>query len=338
MTIISRDILKKRAKIISAIRDFFNIRDFLEVETPTLVKCPGMEPYLNPFETVLWDEQGHEFPAYLTTSPEYAMKKLLAGGLEKIYCLGKVFRNNEPLGGTHNPEFTMIEWYRIKADYFDVMKDVEEMVFEVARVLGLGPQINYAGRTIDLMPPWTRLSMRAAWQKYADVNLDDFLDRGKMIMLAREKGYDAKDDDTFDDAFFRIFLTEIEPALSIGERPVFLYDYPVQMAALSEKCVQDPHYAQRFEVYVGGMELGNAFTELRDADEQERRLREEQDLRRALGKKVFEIDRDFLNALRSGFPPTGGIAFGVDRLVMLLLNKQKIDEVIFNSTGELFGA
>ncbi len=338
----------KRAKIIQDLRGFFIERGFLEVTTPALVPTPSLEPYLTPLDTSFTDARGQIYTGSLITSPEYSLKKLLAAGLaDKIFEIVKVWRGGEALGGLHNPEFTMIEWYRLTADYRALMTDTEELV----NFLAGDEALTYQGEKIDLTRPWPRLTMAAAWQKYADLELNNFLEPAKMAELARERGYQVLASDSFDDLFFKIFLNEIEPKLTrpashpdpalAGEgshsvsRPLFLYEYPSQMAALSRLSKSDPRYAERFELYLGGLELANAFSELNDPVEQRRRLVEDQETRRRLGKKVYPLDESFLSALKN-LPDCAGIALGVDRLIMLLTDSQSIDEVIAFPTSELF--
>jgi len=330
-----------RAKIIALIRDFFYKEGFLEVETPSMVAFPGMEPYLDPIKVSLNLLEEKNIPASLITSPEYAMKKILAGGFSKIFQICKSFRAGEAIDSLHNPEFTILEWYRTRADYKDIMSDFEGLMVYVAEKISdvrfqmSDLKIEYQRSEIDLAPPWERLTMREAFQKYAKINLDEALDRESMERVAKEKGYDVYPNDSFDDIFFKIFLSEIEPHLG-KNKPTILMDWPRQMAALSKVKVDDPRYAERFEVYAGGMELGNAFTELIDSDEQKKRLLEEKELRKKLGKDIYNIDEDFIDALKSGFPPAGGIAVGVDRIVMLFLDTKKIEDVLFFPAKQVF--
>lgn len=327
--------LEKRADALAAIRAFFVKRGFMEVDTPTVVAAPGMEPYLWPFETEVTDAAGKVFPAYLITSPEYALKKLLVAGYEKVFDIARVFRNGEEFGNTHNPEFTMIEWYRAYASYLEIMDDTEALVQHVAKALCGSTKIRYRGKQLDLSGPWERITVAEAFLRYAAVDLDAVHSRNDLFRLVREKGYRPDENERYEDLFFRIFLNEVEPCL--GQRhPTIVMDYPVELAALSKVCSRDARYAERFEVYVGGLELANAFTELNDAAEQRRRLEAEQALRKKLKKPALPIDEDFLAALALGMPPAGGIALGVDRLIMLLTDAATIDEVRFFPASTLF--
>lgn len=334
-------ILENRSKIINLIRQFFVDNGFLEVETPLLVKYPGMEPYLNPFKTEVVDESGNKHDGYLITSPEYTMKKILAAGAPKIFNITKCFRNNEPFGGSHNPEFTMIEWYQADADYRDVMVDTEKLVSYVAMKFGGSNIVKYGESTIDFTAPWPRFSLKELFAKYVNIDLDlAIIDLAYFQAQAKRLEVNIAESDNFDDIFFRIFLRDIEPKVSFwkeGEylRPVIVYDYPRSMAALAKIKTENPLYAERFEAYCAGLELGNAFSELNNSTDQRARLVEEQQFRQSLSKEVFGLDADFLEAV-SAMPQAGGIAFGVDRLVMLLTNAQSIEEVLPFSASKLF--
>ena len=317
------------------IRDFFAMEGFSEIETPLMVSAPGMEPNLSPFKTTLHDEKGNKTSAYLVTSPEYPCKKMLAAGMEKIFSLGKVFRNEEPynsLAGSivaHNPEFTMLEWYRAHADYTKIMDDIEHLVRYCYDAVN-GPMPMARGLSFN---DWERLSMKEAFAKIG-LDLDQILTRDTMAKAAVLKGYAVAPTDSFDDCFFKIFLSEIEPGLGI-DHPTILYDYPIQMAALSRAKPNDPRYAERFEVYAGGLEIANAFSELTDAAEQRRRLEEERELRGKLGKDQPPVDDDFIEAVGQ-MPPSAGIALGVDRLVMLFAGVGTIEDVMLFPASELF--
>lgn len=327
--------MKKRSQIVSAVRGFFVSHDFLEVETPTVTALPGMEPHLDPFRTTVADYAGKPYDAYLITSPEYAMKKLLAGGLPRIFEIARCYRNGEPWDGSHNPEFSMLEWYRAEADYTDIMADMEQMVSEVAERVTGAKTIEYQGRSIDLSAPWPRMTVKEAMATHADIDLDHAIDDEAWFRREIEnKGCPTGANDTFDDLFFRIFLRDVEPKLGI-DRPLILCEYPRSMAALARMKPGDTRYAERFEAYCGGMELANAFSELNDEPEQRRRLDEERVLRQQLGKHVYGLDEQFLEAVGQ-MPKSAGIALGIDRLVMLLTNASAIRDVLFFPAGDLF--
>ncbi len=320
-----------RKKIMETIRDFFALEGFTEIEAPLMVRSPDLSPSLASFKTELVNADGKKQPAYLITSPEFSCKKMLAAGMDKIFSLGKVFRNEEPFGkrfgdrATHNPEFTMLEWYRVDADYNKMMDDTERLVKYCAQAVN-GSWFMFHGS-------WKRLSVKDAFAKIG-LNLDQILTRDNMAASATERGYAVSPNDSFDDCFFKIFLTEIESKLGKDE-PVILYDYPIQMAALARAKTDDPRYAERFEAYAGGMELCNAFSELVNPAEQRRRFEEETKERAGLGKDVPPLDEDLLAALGE-IKSAAGNALGVDRLVMLLTGAKNIDDVLLFPASEIF--
>jgi len=344
----SRERLVRRSAILAAVRQFFHGRDFLEAETPIMVRYPGMEPHLDPFATKLRRQDGDEFPAYLITSPEYSLKKLLAAGFGRVFEITKCFRNSEPWGEaagdrpTHNPEFTMIEWYRAGVDYSAIMRDLEELVAAMAEKNNGSARLSYQGQAIDLSAPWPRLTMAEAFSRHAGLDLGRAIgDPEWFRRAAGEKGHLVTGQDSFDDIFFKVFLKDIEPKLGLpapGEtaaRPVILYEYPRSMAALARLKPGDSRYAERFEAYCLGLELANAFSELNDAVEQRRRLEEESAERRRTGKVPYELDEQFLEAV-AVMPDSAGIAFGLDRLVMLLTDAPSIRDVLFFPAEDLW--
>ena len=323
------DLARARAKLNAAIRSFFADRGFAEVETPYLVPAPGMEPHIDAFEASYLPEGGGEArPLWLHTSPEYAMKRLLAGGFARIFQLARVFRNGE-VSPSHNPEFTMLEFYRAETDYRGIMSDLEDLVEACARELLGGTRVRAGGRDLDLAAPYERLTVADAFERHAGVSRDAW--RGGSAELAsalhRAGLYVGRPGDSFDDLFFRAFLERIEPALAAAGRPVYVVDWPAPMAALSRVKASDPRFAERFELYAGGLELANGFTELTDPAEQRRRLEEERVLRVRLGRPAYPIDERFLEAL-ARMPEAGGVAVGLDRLLMLLVGAHAIDEVL----------
>jgi lysyl-tRNA synthetase class 2 len=325
-----------REQVIDAVRAFFKGQGFHEVETPLFVRCPGMEPYLEVFSTTWTTARGAVHPGFLTTSPEYAMKKLLAAGVAPIFQICKSFRNGEEVSARHNPEFTILEWYRLHADYTDLMRDCAELFRAIARALAPaegGVGWHYQGQWIDFGDPWERLSVRDAFRRHAAVELGG--GPAALLAAARAKGYPVAPDTTWEQAYHQIFLNEIEPRLGHG-RPTVLYDYPIALAALARASPRDPTVAERFELYVAGIELANAFSELTDAGEQRRRLVAERAERQALGKTLYAVDEDFLRALATGVPPSAGIALGVDRLAMLFADVSSIRDVLWFPADELF--
>jgi lysyl-tRNA synthetase class 2 len=315
-----------RTRIITLIRRFFEEEGFVEVETPLLVRSPGLEPHLIAFETVYQDEQRHEH-LYLPTSPEYAMKRLLSGGLERIFQVARAFRNEE-ISDHHNPEFTILEWYRAYGSYEEVMDDCERMIRSIVQTYVGSARLVYGGREIDVAPPWERVTVREVFRRYVGIDTREVTDVEAFRQVARRAGFDeVRDDDPWDVVFFKVFLDAVEPLLG-REKPTFLIDYPASMAALAKQKTDDPTVAERFEVYIGGIELANGFTELNDPREQYRRFLAEQDEKRKMGVPVYPIDEAFMAAMEEGIPPAGGVALGVDRLVMLMTGARRIDEVI----------
>lgn len=332
-----------REKVIDALRLFLKQHSFHEVETPLMVSIPGTEPYFNLFETKLQAADGREQPAYFVTSPEYSMKKLLAADFGNIFQICKTFRNQESLGGLHNPEFTILEFYRVNANYFEVMNDFEKMFSFVCQSLNIDEKkFVYQGKTFDLSAPYPRLSVAELFKKYLNLNEDQLFDLRAICLKALELGYDLSGfkppskDLAWEEVYNQLFLNEIEPKLAEFNQPVIVYDYPAPQTALARKTEKDPHFAERFEVYLAGMELGNAFGELIDADLQKEGLEADLLLRRELGKKAQPIDQDFLDALESGLPACSGMAVGVDRLIMLFSDVDNIDDALLFPASELF--
>jgi lysyl-tRNA synthetase class 2 len=324
-----REVAQARARLQAAVRSFFADRGFEEVETPYLVPAPGMEPHIAAFEADYLPEGGGAArPLWLHTSPEYAMKRLLADGFARVFQLARVFRNGE-VSPSHNPEFTMLEFYRAGADYQGIMRDLEELVEACAGELVGGTRVRAAGRDLDLAAPFERITVEGAFERHAGVTREAWGgDSARLASALRRAGLDlARPGDSFDDLFFRAFLERIEPALAAADHPVYVVDWPAPMAALSKVKASDARFAERFELYAGGLELANGFTELTDATEQRLRLEEERALRARLGRPAYPIDERFLASL-TRMPEAGGVAVGLDRLLMLLVGAGSIDEVL----------
>jgi lysyl-tRNA synthetase class 2 len=288
-------VLRTRGLVLQAIRSFFSARDFLEVDTPVRIAAPAPELHIDA------EPAGD---AWLRTSPELHMKRLLASGLERLFQIGPCFRRGER-GRLHHPEYTMLEWYRAGADYLDVLADTKSLLLHVAgQVLGR-TLLSYRGQSIDLVP-WECRSVRDAFLLHA----------GWDPVLA----YDA-------DRFDLDLVDRVGPSLPV-DVPVLLMDYPREAAALARLKPSNPALAERWELYVGGIELANAYSELTDADEQQRRFEQCAEQRKRLGRDTYPPDTLFLESLRRGMPPAGGVALGVDRLVMLLSDAAGLDEVI----------
>jgi lysyl-tRNA synthetase class 2 len=311
-----------RQAMYAALRSHLAASGFAEVETPLLVPAPGMEPHITACEVAFRPETDAGSPRtlYLHTSPEYAMKRLLADGMGPIFQICKVFRNGE-VSAAHNPEFTLLELYRPHADYARVMDDLEGALAEVERACGRpGP---FSTR------PYERLTVRDAVLRHAGVDLRECPDGRSLARAAAAAGARlpaGAEQLSFDDAFFHLFLQKVEPHLG-ADRPAFLTEYPASMAALARLKPSDPTVAERFELYARGFELANGYSELTDAGEQRRRLEEERALRVHLGRPAYPLDERFLEAV-GRMPPSGGVAVGLDRVLMLLAGAASIDEVL----------
>lgn len=323
-----QDFLESRMRLIKAVRAYFDERDFLEVETPILQTCPVMDAHIHAFATELRGvDLQKERELYLHTSPEFAMKKLLVAGVPRIYQICKVFRNSEN-SRLHNSEFTMIEWYRAQADYRDIMSDCIGLLRFCAEKLAI-KTYRHKNHTCDPFAEWQKISVTEAFEEYAALNLCALLDDTKGFAKAiAEQGIRVADDDRWDDLFFRVMAEKIEPYLGMGV-PAILYDYPVCLASLSRRKPDDPRFAERFELYVCGIELANAFSELTDAAEQEARFHAEMDIKEQLYGERYPIDKDFIKALECGLPESGGVAMGIDRFAMLATGAEDIEQVLW---------
>lgn len=328
-----RERLKQRGRILAAVRSFFAARDFVEVETPALQVSPGLEPHLRAFATE-WHDPERAAPArrYLHTSPEYAMKKLLVAGMPRIWQLAHVFRDGER-GPVHHPEFSLLEWYCAGASWRDLAGECRALVVACQEAAGAA-DLSWRGRHADARRAWHWLSVAEAFQKFCNINIletapDPLSPRLDLLAeAAAPLGLAPHPGDDWEALYFRVFLDRIEPHLGIGA-PTILYDYPLSMAALARRSPTDPRVAERFEVYVGGLELANAFGELTDAVEQRRRFAADQARKQALTGETYPIDEDFLTALAQGMPEASGIALGFDRLVMLATGAADIEDVLW---------
>ncbi|MGZ3694437.1 MAG: EF-P lysine aminoacylase EpmA [Bdellovibrionota bacterium] len=334
-----RPYLLQREAIIRSIRAVFAAQSFLEVQTPALQISPGLEPHLQAFKTELKDPRGSRSSTrYLHTSPEFAMKKLLASGLERIFQIAQVYRNQER-SSTHHPEFSMLEWYRTSEPYTLLMEDCEGLLRACTTAAAGDGLLTWKGLKSDPFLPFERISVQDAFLQYAETDLlgtisDDAKPSPEGLRAScRKLGIHSAEDDTWEDLFFRIFLEKIEPKLGKG-RPTILYDYPISMAALARPKASNPRLAERFEVYVCGLELANAFGELTDAAIQRARFEADMAKKQNLYGERYPIDEDFLAALEEGLPESSGIALGVDRLVMLCTGAEHIDDVLWLTVAE----
>jgi lysyl-tRNA synthetase class 2 len=290
--------LRSRARALAESRAFFASRGFIEVDTPLLVRSPGLDLHLEAIGTS---------SGFLITSPEYQMKRLLAGGMPRIFQLSHVFRRDEQ-GTLHNPEFTMLEWYRAFAGVEDVMADTEQLIAALALAVSGRSELKTQAGVIPATPPFLRMTVAQAFERFAGTS--------------GEKALTLSSDDP--DAYFRLLVEQVEPALARQDQPVFLVDYPIAHASLARPKPGDPRVCERFELYAGGIELCNGFGELTDPEEQRARLTRDQKARLDLGRDVYPIDERFLEALEEGMPPSAGNALGFDRVLALCLGERDI--------------
>jgi elongation factor P--(R)-beta-lysine ligase len=286
-----RKALTGRGTIFNRIRMFFQEKGYLEVETPFRIPAPAPEAQIEAIPSAGW---------FLQTSPELCMKRLLAARYERIFQICKCWREGER-GIRHLSEFTMLEWYRAGADYHDLMEETEALIAAAAGA----NEISYRGRTIGLERPWERLTVAEAFRLYAGTTVTEAIEAG---------------------IFDELMVERIEPRLGVS-RPTFIYDYPASCGALARLKKEDPSVAERFELYIGGLEIANAFSELTDPVEQRMRFEAEAAERALMGKASYPVAEKFLAALAE-MPESAGIALGLDRLVMVLLNAESIDEVV----------
>jgi elongation factor P--(R)-beta-lysine ligase len=323
-----RPALLARGRIQSAIRAWLAAEGFLEVDPPALQVSPGNEAHLHAFATTAIGNDGVGRQMYLHTSPEFAMKKLLAAGEERIACFGHVWRNRER-GALHSPEFTMLEWYRAGTDYNVLMDDCAALLAVAARTAGAG-MLGYRDRVCNPFAGFERLSVAEAFRKFAGIDLLRTLSPNgadRDGLADQVQGLRVAADDTWSDIFSRVLSAQVEPHLGQGV-PVILDRYPAVEAALARRCADDARVAERFEVYACGVELANGFGELTDAGEQRRRFMAEMDEKARVYGERYPLDEDFLEALAL-MPAASGIALGFDRLVMLATGAPRIDDVIW---------
>jgi lysyl-tRNA synthetase class 2 len=330
-----RPFLLARDRIMASLRHWFRMRGFLEVETPALQVSPGNETHLHAFATEIVAPDGRRAPLYLHTSPEFACKKLLAAGEQRIFTFARVFRNRER-GALHHPEFTMLEWYRADEPYETLMADCAALLAETAKAAG-SHTLRWKDRTADPFANPERLTVAQAFARFASINLLATLPAGQpdvaaMIAAARAANIRIADDDTWSDIFSRMLVERIEPRLGIGA-PTLLCEYPLPEAALARPAA-DPRVAQRFELYACGVELANGFGELTNPAEQRRRFEAAMAEKQHRYGMRYPIDPDFLAAL-AVMPQASGIALGFDRLVMLATGAARIEQVLWAPVVDL---
>jgi lysyl-tRNA synthetase class 2 len=326
-----RPFLLARARITAAVRAWFLAGDFVEVETAILQASPGNEAHLHAFATELISPNASKVRLYLHTSPEFAAKKLLTAGEKRLFTFARVFRNRER-GALHHPEFTMLEWYRADEPYDTLIDDCAALLGTAAETAQTR-RFSFRGREADPFAAPERMTVAEAFWRYAGIDLLAMLeDRDALAAAARGQGIRIAEDDTWGDVFSRILVERIEPNLGIG-RATILDEYPVSEAALARPTAYNPHFAERFELYVCGVEIANAFGELTDPPEQRRRFESEMAEKQRVHGERYPLDEDFLAAL-GHMPPASGSALGFDRLVMLATGAQRIEQVLWTPVIE----
>ena len=315
-----KDVFIKRSQIIKEIRDFFTNHGFIEVETPmmhSLVGGAAAKPFITHHNAL-------DMSLYLRIAPELYLKRLVVGGIERVFELNRNFRN-EGVDTKHNPEFTMIEWYMAYADYNILMDMIEELVTHLAKKINNSEKLEYGNLTIDLTRPWARLTMAQAIEKYGNISQDDISTYEKAKQVAQNLKI------TVDASWGQgRIVSEIFEAVAEEKliNPTFIIDYPKEISPLSKSKEDNPELTDRFELFVAGMELSNGFNELNDPIDQKERFQKQVDSRNAGDEEACMMDEDYIRALEYGLPPTAGAGMGIDRLVMLLTNKQSIRDVL----------
>ena len=310
----SREVFEIRSKAISSIRRRLEAAGFIEVETPMMQPIPGgatARPFVTHHNTL-------DLDLYLRIAPELFLKRLIVGGFERVFELNRNFRN-EGISTRHNPEFTMLEFYWAYADYELLMDFTEELISGVVEEVTGGLEVEWGGHTIDFSRPWRRLKMRDAILEYSDLTPDDLVDRERMEKAARDLDVQRIDERSDGNLLAELYEMTAEPLMI---NPTFIMDFPRQISPFAKSCPDDPETVERFELFIGGMELANAFTELNDPDEQRRRLEFQ------AAEQGGMVDEDFVLALEHGLPPTGGEGIGIDRLIMLITNQSSIRDAI----------
>jgi lysyl-tRNA synthetase class 2 len=316
----SRRVFTVRSKVISSLRGFFEERGFLEVETPMMQPVPG-GALARPFVT---HHNALDIDLYLRIAPELYLKRLIVGGLEKVYEINRSFRN-EGMSTRHNPEYTMLEAYQAYADYHDMMELVEGMVARAAQEALGTTEVEYDGHKVELSPPWRRVALFESIREKAGIDPQRLESVEEARKVCSELELPAEPDVALSTMINNIFEGFVQPSLI---QPTFVTDYPTAISPLAKACPDNPRLAERFEPFVAGLELGNAFSELNDPEEQRRRFEQQAESRAAGDAEAHPMDEDYVRALEYGMPPTGGLGLGVDRLVMVLTGAPSIRDVI----------
>ena len=320
-----KDVFVKRSRIISEIRKFLDGHGYVEVDTPVLLPLE-IGAAARPFKT---HHNALDIDMYLRIETELYLKRLIVGGFDKVYEVGRIFRN-EGMDSSHNPEFTTIEMYQAYINYFQMMDLIEDLYRTVTLNVCGTDTVPYQGKEIAVGKPWERLTMIEAVRKYAGVDYNDWADDAAARACAKEKGVEEiTDKSTKGDVLIAFFEEFVEDKLI---QPTIIYDYPVENSPLAKRKPEFPAFTERFEYFINGMEFGNAFSELNDPIDQKERFVKQVAAKRAQGGNDAQVDEDFVTALEYGLPPTAGLGFGLDRLVMLLTDSASIRDVLLFPT------
>lgn len=315
-----RQVFLSRAMLLKAIRKFLDHRGFIEVETPTLHPLAGGAA-ARPFET---HHNALNRPFYLRIAPELPLKKLIVGGMERVYELGRVYRN-EGVSARHNPEFTALELYQAYSDYEGMMELTENLFAHCAQIVCGTTEVSYQGREIQLRAPWARRTMTELVEKETGIDFTQTLTNSQARSLARKKGVVVHPHAGFGHVLEAFFAAFVEPTLV---QPTFVYRYPIEISPLAKRCGDDPRFTDRFELWIGGREYANAFSELNDPIDQRDRFLAQVEAKQQGDEEAHPMDEEFLEALEYGMPPTGGLGIGIDRLIMLLTDSPSIRDVL----------
>lgn len=316
----SREVFKTRSKVIREMRNFFINKDFLEVETPMMHPIVGGAT-AKPFVTY---HNALDMTLYLRIAPELYLKRLVVGGFERVFEINRNFRN-EGISTKHNPEFTMIEWYMAYANYHDLMDMTEELIIDLTEKIFQKNTITYGDYNIDLKKPWPRLTLEDAIEKYTDIKKSDLLTYESVKNIAIKKNIEIEKEWGKGKIVLEIFEKLVEDKLI---NPTFIIDYPKEVSPLAKSNFENPEVTERFELYIAGIEIANGFNELNDPVDQFERFEKQVEAKNRGDEEATMMDKDYIRALEYGLPPTAGEGLGVDRLVMLLTNRQSIREVI----------
>jgi len=315
-----KDVFVRRARITQAIRDFFTEKDFIEVETPMMQTIPGGAT-ARPFKTY---HNALAMPLYLRVAPELYLKRLVVGGLERVFEINRNFRN-EGISVKHNPEFTMLEFYMAYATYEDLIEITEELFSGLVRLIHQADRIVYQGKSIDFTRPWKKISLKDALIQIGGIEEKAFNDREAAVEAARAHGIDISSKESLGKLITKLFDVLVEPQLI---NPTFVVGYPTDVSPLSRRNDENPDLTDRFELFIGGSEIANGFSELNDPVDQKKRFEQQVALRKTGDEEAQFMDEDYITALEHGMPPTAGEGIGIDRVIMLLTDSPSIRDVI----------